>query len=89
MPIVSNAQTYGDWLNAILEEHKIKAARFAELVQVNRSTVHHWLHNTRLPTAEKVDAIASTLANITNSDHITIAKDILWLCHCTLMRRAQ
>ena len=84
--------TLGDWLSSILEEHKIKAIKFADKIGddgVDRSTVHHWLKNTRFIDDNKVLDVATFLSELTGDDIEKLERDITWKRYLTKIGRAQ
>ena len=66
------------WLYDMLQDHKIRQSKFADMCNVHRSAVHHWLNNKRLPQRHTLSAIASALATITGEHSDDIKAELLW-----------
>jgi transcriptional regulator with XRE-family HTH domain len=80
-------QTFGEWLQQLLDAHKTKPIKFAELCKISRSTISRYLSGDRIPNAQKQDMIIEGLCSISDMERAEVEQKVLWHCHISQRRR--
>jgi transcriptional regulator with XRE-family HTH domain len=83
-----NDTGFGVWLSAMLTEHNVRQSKFADMCNVHRSAVHHWVNDKRIPQRHTLSAIAAALAKITGTPTDTVKAQLLWQCQVSIERSA-
>lgn len=76
--MTKNGRGFGAWLTVMLKEHKIKQSKFADMCNVHRSAVHHWLNDKRIPQRHTLLTIARALATVTGEHTDDVKAELLW-----------
>ncbi len=80
-------QTFGEWLQQLLEEYKIKPIKFAEISNISRSSISRYLSEGRIPKVQKQDMIIDAICKISDMQKSQIEQKVLWHCHVSRRRR--
>ena len=83
----ANSQTFGEWLQQLLDAHKIKPIKFAQLSNISRSSISRYLSEDRVPKAQKQDMIIIAICKMTDMEEAEVEQKVLWHCHISERRR--
>jgi transcriptional regulator with XRE-family HTH domain len=76
--MTKNGTGFGAWLASMLREHNITQTAFADMCNVHRSAVHHWMNDKRIPQRNTLVSIADALATITGEHKDDVKAELLW-----------
>lgn len=79
---------FGAWLSDLLTKQNITQTEFARLCGVNRSAVHHWINNNRIPQREIYQTLTDVLVKITGGLTDDIKAELLWTTQLSIENKS-
>ena len=76
--MTKNGYGFGAWLSSMLKAHDITQTAFADMCNVHRSAVHHWMNDKRIPQRGTLVTIADAIAMITGQPKDDVKAELLW-----------
>ena len=83
----TTSQTFGEWLQQLLDAHNMKPIKFAQISKISRSSISRYLSEDRIPKAQKQDMIIEAICKISDMKEAEVEQMVIWHCHVSKRRR--